>query len=145
MHAFATKVRCFSLKDGTPSYYKYARCMWSIWGLDTGSMVQGCFLPGHNFWDFMDWTLPYNLFITPDFWHMDFWISGPQPRVCLLRVNFWGEGHPNLQASLDQAYLHFRNWLKRNKLYTSQPPFKSWMVLSLYFKLVSQLFGFRYV
>ena len=49
-------------------------------------------------------------------------------RVCLLRVKYWGD-HEGVQNALDESYLHFRDWCKRKNISTSQPPFKTWMVL----------------
>lgn len=55
-------------------------------------------------------------------------LSSSSNRVCLLRVKYWGE-HADLANALDEAYLHFRSWCKTSRIPTTQPPFKTWMVL----------------
>ena len=117
-------------RGGIHSCFKYAVCMWWTWGWDTGATGHRCFLAEWlAFWlQFKHFgvcrsTKAGTLSITVICLTMFV-----KPRVCLLRLKFWGE-EPDLQKSLDAAYLHFRDWQKRNKIRATQPPFKTWMVI----------------
>ena len=53
-----------------------------------------------------------------------------EPRVCLLRVSYWGS-HGSVQKDMDAAYAHFKQFLRTTGIASTQPPFKTWMVLGL--------------
>ena len=53
-----------------------------------------------------------------------------EPRACLLRVSYWGS-HGSVQKDMDAAYAHFKQFLRTTGIASTQPPFKTWMVLGL--------------